>query len=71
MGIIVLFIAVLPQFAVAGRQMFFAEAPGPTEDKITPRIRNTASALWSIYAILTVEILSSQEVSSQKIMPLP
>ena len=46
LGIIVLFIAILPQFAVAGRQMFFAEAPGPTEDKITPRIRNTASALW-------------------------
>ncbi len=54
LGIIVLFIAILPQFAVAGRQMFFAETPGPTEDKITPRIRNTASALWKIYAGLTV-----------------
>ncbi len=54
LGIIVLFIAILPQFAVAGRQMFFAEAPGPTEDKITPRIRNTAGALWKIYAGLTV-----------------
>ena len=45
MGIIVLFIAVLPQFAVAGRQMFFAETTGPTEEKFTPRIRNTASSL--------------------------
>lgn len=54
MGIIVLFIAVMPQFAVAGRQMFFAEAPGPTEDKITPRIRHTASAVWTIYLIVTV-----------------
>ncbi len=54
MGIIVLFVAILPQFAVAGRQMFFAEAPGPTEDKITPRIKNTASALWIVYAGLTV-----------------
>ena len=45
MGIIVLFIAILPQFAIAGRQMFFAEAPGPTEDKFTPRIKNTAAAL--------------------------
>jgi len=54
LGIIVLFIAILPQFAVAGRQMFFAEAPGPTEDKFTPRIRNTASALWKIYGGLTV-----------------
>ena len=58
MGIIVLFIAVLPQLAVAGRQMFFAEAPGPTEEKITPRVRSTASALWSIYILLTlVEII--------------
>ncbi len=53
MGIIVLFVAILPQFAVAGRQMFFAETPGPTEDKFTPRIKNTASALWIIYAGLT------------------
>ena len=58
MGIIVLFIAILPQFAIAGRQLFFAEAPGPTEDKFTPRIKSTASALWKIYAGLTVvEIL--------------
>ena len=54
MGIIVLFVAVLPQFAVAGRQMFFAEAPGPVEEKLSPRIRNTASALWGIYFGLTV-----------------
>lgn len=54
MGIIVLFVAILPQFAVAGRQMFYAEAPGPTEDKFTPRIKNTASALWIVYAGLTV-----------------
>lgn len=54
LGIIVLFIAILPQFAVAGRQMFFAETPGPTEDKFTPRIRNTASALWKIYGGLTI-----------------
>lgn len=54
MGIIVLFVAILPQFAVAGRQMFFAEAPGPTEDKFTPRIKNTASVLWMIYAGWTI-----------------
>lgn len=58
LGIIVLFIAILPQFAIAGRQMFFAETPGPTEDKITPRIKNTASALWKVYLGLTLlEIL--------------
>ncbi len=52
--LIVLFIAILPQFAVAGRQMFFAEAPGPTEDKLTPRIKQTAKALWLVYVLLTV-----------------
>ena len=54
MGIIVLFIAILPQFAIAGRQMFFAESPGPTEDKFTPRIRSTASSLWLVYIGLTI-----------------
>ena len=54
MGIIILFIAILPQFAIAGRQLFFAEAPGPTEEKITPRIKNTASALWKIYFGYTI-----------------
>ena len=56
MGILVLFIAVLPQFAIAGRQMFFAESPGAssTDSKLTPRIRQTSAALWSIYLVLTV-----------------
>ena len=54
MGIIVLFVAILPQFAVAGRQMFFAEAPGPTEEKITPRVKHTATALWGLYLLLTI-----------------
>ena len=54
MGIIVLFIAILPQFAIAGRQLFFAEAPGPTEDKLTPRIKNTALSLWKIYFGMTL-----------------
>ena len=54
MGIIVLFIAVLPKISVAGRQMFYAEAPAPTEDKATPRIRYTASWLWGLYLTFTV-----------------
>ena len=54
MGIVVLFIAVLPRISVAGRQMFYAEAPAPTEDKPTPRIRYTASWLWGIYLTLTL-----------------
>ena len=56
MGILVLFIAILPQFAIAGRQMFFTESPGAssTESKLTPRIRQTAGALWAIYFLLTL-----------------
>jgi len=54
MGIIVLFVAILPQFKIAGRQMFFAEAPGPTEDRVTPRITHTAKALWLVYIGLTM-----------------
>ncbi len=53
MGIIVLFIAVLPKISVAGRQMFYAEIPAPTEDKATPRIRYTASWLWGLYLTFT------------------
>ncbi len=53
-GILVIFIAILPQFAVAGRQMFFAETPGPGEEMLTPRIRSTASAMYKIYFILTL-----------------
>ncbi len=54
MGIVVLFIAVLPKISVAGRQMFYAEAPTPTQDKATPRIRYTASWLWGIYLTMTL-----------------
>lgn len=54
MGIIVLFVAILPQFAVAGRSIFFAEAPGPVDEKMTPRITHTAKSLWLIYIFLTV-----------------
>jgi trk system potassium uptake protein TrkH len=53
LGIIVLFVAVLPALAVAGRRMFFAEAPGPEEETLTPRIRHTAAALWRLYIALT------------------
>lgn len=53
MGVIALFIAILPALAIAGRQMFFAEAPGPDEDRLTPRIRDTAIRLWSLYVGLT------------------
>lgn len=53
-GIILLFIAVLPQLAIAGRQLFFAELPGPTEEKLTPKLRQTASAVLFVYLSLTL-----------------
>ena len=54
LGILVLFTAILPQFSIAGRQMFFAELPGSKDNKLTPRIRQTAAALWGVYLILTL-----------------
>ena len=52
-GIIVLFIAVFPQLAIAGRQLFFAEAPGPIEERLTPRLQHTVSAILLVYMSLT------------------
>ncbi len=54
MGIIVLTVALLPMIGVGGMQMFLAEAPGITADKIKPRIRDTAVRLWLIYVSLTI-----------------
>lgn len=55
MGIIVLAIAILPMFGVGGMQLYRAETPGPMKDqKLTPRIAETAKGLWYIYLALTV-----------------
>jgi|TARA_Y100000310_G_scaffold345037_1_gene461321 trk system potassium uptake protein TrkH len=55
MGIIVLAVAILPMLGVGGMQLYRAEAPGPAKDsKLTPRIQQTALALWWIYLGLTI-----------------
>lgn len=55
MGIIVLAVAVLPVLGVGGMQLYRAETPGPMKDsKLTPRITETAKALWYIYLGLTI-----------------
>jgi trk system potassium uptake protein TrkH len=55
MGIIVLAVAVLPMLGVGGMQLYRAETPGPVKDtKLTPRITETAKALWYVYAAFTV-----------------
>jgi len=54
MGVIALFVAVLPRLAIGGREIFFAEASGPEDEKVSPQIRRTAALLWRLYAGLTV-----------------
>ncbi len=54
MGIIVMTIAILPLLGIGGMQMFAAEAPGPSTDKLHPRITDTAKRLWVIYFVLTL-----------------
>lgn len=54
MGIIVLSLAILPMTGVAGTQLYKAEIPGPTPDKIAPRVRQTAKTLWGVYVLLSV-----------------
>lgn len=61
MGIIVLAIAILPLLGIGGMQLFAAEAPGPSADKLHPRITDTAKRLWLIYFSYTaVETLFLQ-----------
>ncbi|MEE4361242.1 MAG: TrkH family potassium uptake protein [Pseudomonadales bacterium] len=55
MGIIVLAVAILPMLGIGGMQLYRAEMPGPVKDsKLTPRITETAKALWYIYLTLTI-----------------
>ena len=54
MGIIVLAIAILPLLGIGGMQLFAAEAPGPSADKLHPRITDTAKRLWLIYVGYTL-----------------
>ena len=55
MGIIVLAVAILPMLGIGGMQLYRAETPGPVKDnKLTPRITETAKALWYIYLSMTI-----------------
>ena len=54
MGVIALFVAILPRLAIGGREIFFAEASGPDDEKVAPQIRRTAALLWRLYAVLTL-----------------
>jgi trk system potassium uptake protein TrkH len=54
MGIIVLSLAILPLLGIGGMQLFQAESPGPTTDKLTPRVQETAKLLWVVYVTFTM-----------------
>lgn len=55
MGIVVLAVAILPMLGIGGMQLYRAETPGPLkENKLTPRIAESAKALWSVYIVLTI-----------------
>lgn len=53
MGIIVISLAVLPLLGIGGMQLYKAEVPSPTPDKLKPRIKDTARVLWQVYLIFT------------------
>jgi trk system potassium uptake protein TrkH len=58
MGIIVFFVAILPLLGVGGQQLFQAETTGPSKDKLTPRVRDTAKNLWTLYFGYTLLLTS-------------
>ncbi len=54
MGIVVLFVAILPAFGVGGKVLVQTEMPGPTKESVTPRIKDAASILWKLYLFFTI-----------------
>ena len=68
MGIIVLAVAILPMLGIGGMQLYRTETPGPVKDsKLTPRIKETALALWSIFLGLTVACATSYFVAGMTV----
>ena len=60
MGIIVLVVAILPLLGVGGMQLYKAESPGPVKnEKLTPRITETAKALWVVYLLITAACIAA------------
>lgn len=57
MGIIVIFVALLPAMGISGYQLFSTEVSGPTADRLKPRIGETAKLLWIIYLVITASML--------------
>ena len=58
MGIIVLSVAILPELAIGGMQLFSAESSGISMDKVSPRVVSTARRLWQVYLAMTAVLVS-------------
>ena len=68
MGIIVLAVAILPMLRISGMQLYRAETPGPMKDaKLTPRITETAKALWLIYVGITATCVLAYWLAGMKL----
>lgn len=68
MGIIVLAVAILPMLRIGGMQLYRAETPGPMKDaKLTPRITETAKALWLLYVGITVTCIFAYWLAGMKL----
>ena len=57
MGVLILVVAILPFTGAGGMQLFRAEMPGPSKDRIEPRVTSTAKMLWGVYVLLTVLLM--------------
>lgn len=67
MGILVLAVAILPLLGVGGSQVFKAETPGPMKNnKLTPRIAETAKALYSVYLVLSLACVISYKAAGME-----
>ncbi len=63
MGVIVLVVAVLPTVGSGGMSLLTAEAPGPTGERLTPRVRETARRLWAVYVGFTIVLAAAYLVA--------
>ncbi len=54
LGVVLLFVAVLPSLGVGGKRLFMAESTGPTPEGLRPHVRSTARTLWGFYVVLTL-----------------
>ena len=69
MGIIVLAVAILPLLGVGGMQLYKAETPGAVKnEKLTPRITQTARALWVVYLLITLACLGQPEARRHELV---